>query len=363
MRKYRSLLLFGLDLFIIVMMYVLATLIRFDFGSEAFDQIVNVAFLIPRIIVVYGFIFVFLSIHKSLWSTSSLYEALLVSFAIVTSAISLWLLNQIWYSQSFIDLGNNALQYLRINTIVTNYDIPNGVHLIAMLLNIIMLNFARFSYRSYRFALNRVHSSKVLNRALIYGAGEAGQMMLKEIQRNTTYQYKVVGFMDDDTFKHESLISGIPVMGGYGDLLNVVSKNQIDLIIVAIPSAPLSIQRKVIQKAFSSGAEVFTLHGSKAMLTKGNIMKSFGKVSINDVLGRNEVKLNNELIASVVNDKVVLVTGAAGSIGSELVRQIAVLKPKLIIGADINENELYSLEQALKILERQNKEKHHLFLL
>lgn len=103
MRKYRSLLLFGLDLFIIVMMYVLATLIRFDFGSEAFDQIVNVAFLIPRIIVVYGFIFVFLSIHKSLWSTSSLYEALLVSFAIVTSAISLWLLNQIWYSQSFID--------------------------------------------------------------------------------------------------------------------------------------------------------------------------------------------------------------------------------------------------------------------
>ena len=91
------------------------------------------------------------------------------------------------------------------------------------------------------------------------------------------------------------------------------------------------------------------------MLTKGNIKKSFGKVSINDVLERKEVKPNNELIASVVNDKVVLVTGAAGSISSELFRQTAELKPKLIIGVDINESELYSFEQTLKVLERQNK--------
>ena len=112
-----------------------------------------------------------------------------------------------------MDLGNNALQYLRVNTIITDYDIPYGVHLIAMWLIIIILNFARFSYRTYRFALNRVNQSKALNRALIYCAGKAGHMMLKEIQCNSTYQYKVVGFMDDDTLKHESLISDIPVMG------------------------------------------------------------------------------------------------------------------------------------------------------
>jgi FlaA1/EpsC-like NDP-sugar epimerase len=355
MKKYRSLILFGLDLLIIVMMYVLGTLIRFDFGSAAFIQVVKVAFLIPRIIFVYGLIFITLSIHKSLWSTSSLYEALLVSFAVVMSAISLWVFNQIWYVQGAIDSGNALLQMLNIGVVISDYDIPNGVHLIAMLLNIIMLNFARFSYRSYRFAINQVSSTKQLKRALIYGAGEAGQMMLKEIQHNAAYPYKVVGFMDDNCFKQDALISGIPVLGGQNDLCSIAAKHRIDLIIVAIPSAPLSVQRKVIQRAFSCGVEVFTLHGSKAMITKGDIMKTFGKVSINDVLGRNEVKLNNDLISSVVNDKVVLVTGAAGSIGSELVRQITLLKPKIIIGIDINENELYSLEQSLKILERNNK--------
>jgi FlaA1/EpsC-like NDP-sugar epimerase len=337
-------------------MYVLGTFIRFDFGTEAIIQVIKVAFLIPRIILIYGLIFISLNLHKSLWSTSSLYEALLVSFASVSSALALWLFNQIWYVQGAIDSGNAVLEMFGIGVVIHDYNIPNGVHIIAMLLIITSLNFARFSYRSYRFALNQVGSKKELKRALIYGAGEAGQMMLKEIQHNVAYPYKVVGFMDDNCYKQHSIISGIPVLGGQNELCSVAARQRIDLIIVAIPSAPLSVQRKVIQRSFSCGVEVFTLHGSKAMITKGDIMKTFGKVSINDVLGRNEVKLNNDLIASVVSDKVVLVTGAAGSIGSELVRQIALLKPKLIIGADINENDLYSLEQALKILERQSKE-------
>lgn len=90
------------------------------------------------------------------------------------------------YSQSFIDLGNNALHYIQINTIITDFDF-HGVHLVAILLNIITLNLARFSYCSYHFTLNRDNSSKVLNRALICEAGKAGQMMLKEIQCNVAY--------------------------------------------------------------------------------------------------------------------------------------------------------------------------------
>ena len=352
MKKYKSLLLFGLDLLIIVSMYVLGTLIRFDFSIEALNQLVKVAFLVPRIMIVYALVFVSLSLHKSLWSTSSLYEAIVVSFAAILSATSVWLVNQVIDPQGMLIIGNQMLSLLNLDIVLADLRIPNGVHLIAMVLNITMLNFARFSYRSYRLALKNLEPKKVLKRAFIFGAGDAGQMMLREIMKNPAYPYNVVGFLDDDRYKYEGLISGIPVLGNQHQMCELVQRYNIDLIIIAIPSAVLSRQRTIIQKAFNCGVEVYTLHGSKAMITKGDIMKSFGKISINDVLGRNEIKLNNELIESVVNDKVVMVTGAAGSIGSELVRQIAALQPKLILGIDINENELYSLEQALLIKAR-----------
>jgi FlaA1/EpsC-like NDP-sugar epimerase len=353
MKRYRSFLLFGLDLLIISMVYVLATLIRFDFGSGALIQVVKVAFLLPRIILVYALIFVAFKLHKSLWTTSSLYEAIVVSFAVILSASFLWLINMMVEPTLALMVGEQIIETLKLNIAFNDLRIPNGVHLIAMVLNITLLNFARFSYRSYRFALKSFTPQKQLKRALIFGAGEAGQMMLREILKNPEYPYKVVGFADDDRYKYEGLISGIPVLGNQNDLCGLVHKHQIDLIIVAIPSANLQRQRTIIQKAFKCGVDVFTLHGSKAMLSKGDIMKSFTKISIEDVLGRNEVKLNNDLIEGVVSNKVVLVTGAAGSIGSELVRQIAALKPKLLVGIDINENELYTLEQALKIKARQ----------
>jgi FlaA1/EpsC-like NDP-sugar epimerase len=352
MKKYRSYLLFGLDIFIISMVYVLATLIRFDFGAGSFFQAINVAFYLPRTVLIYVMVFMSLNIHKSLWTTSSLYEAIVVSFGVILSASFLWIINLFLEPYGAIIVGQRFIEMFNLSISMDNIRIPNGVHLIAMVLNITLLNFARFSYRSYRFALKSFKPQKQLKRALIFGAGEAGQMMLKEIIKNPAYPYKVVGFVDDDRYKYEGMISGIPVLGNQNHMCSIVQRHNIDLIIIAIPSAALQRQRTIIQKAFACGVEVYNLHGSQAMLTKGDIMKSFTKISINDVLGRSEVKLNNELIESVVNDKVVLVTGAAGSIGSELVRQISALKPKLIIGADINENDLFSLEQALKIKER-----------
>lgn len=350
MKKFRSHLLFALDSFIIVVMYVLATLVRFDFQSQSVEQILKVAFLIPEIILLYAFIFALLGIHKSLWTSSSLYEAITVSSGVMISASLFWTLNQMnTLTGMFVDY---SWMQRNLGITLTTLRLPNGVHLIAMVLIITGLNFARFSYRSYRLALHSIKPAKELKRTLIYGAGDAGQMMLKEILRNPTYAFKVVGFLDDDPYKQGKIISGIPVWSGEKQLCYIRAKEKIEVVIVAIPSAPLKTQKQVIKKAFACGAEVFTLHGSQAMLTKGDINKSFAKISINDVLGRNEVKLNNDLIESVVKDKVVLVTGAAGSIGSELVRQIIELHPTLVIGTDINENELYALEQAFQMRAR-----------
>lgn len=355
MKKYRSRLLFILDLFVIVSMYVFATLLRFDFTNAASTYLVNIIFLIPRIVLVYAAIFILFKIHKSLWTTSSLYEAIMVSFVIILGASSVWVWNQVHEPAVLIALANRILAVFDYNTVVTNLRMPNGVHFIAMVLNITMLNFARFSYRTYRLAITNLETKKYVKRAFIFGAGDAGQMILKEIGINNAYPYKVVGFLDDDFRKIAGMISGVPVLGNQEQLESLVAKHQIDVIIIAIPSASLKRQREVIQKAFNCGVEVYTLHGSQAMMTKGDILKTFGKISINDVLGRSEIKLNNELIESIVNDKVIMVSGAAGSIGSEIVRQIAALKPKRILGVDINENDLYALEQALMITSRTNK--------
>jgi len=354
MKSYRSILLFGLDLIIIVLMYTFATLVRFDFGSMSWGYVIRIVYLIPVIISLYAVIFIAFNIHKTLWTSSGLYEFVTVSFAVVLSGVIFWSITILLDFEIMIQAFNRLFSLIGFNNNVNSVFIPNGVHLIAMLLNILGLNIARFSYRMYRMTIIRYKQMPNYPRTIIYGAGAAGQLLYKEVLNNSQIRYKIVGFIDDDPYKHNTFISGLRVFGGRQQIEDIVKALEVDVIIVALPSASMDSKKKIIQKAFSTGVEVLTLQGAAELITKGDIVKSIGKISINDVLGRTEVKLNNVLIKSVVYNKTVLVTGAAGSIGSELVRQIIQLKPKKIIAIDINENGLYDLQQNLRIDNKQS---------
>lgn len=349
MKTYRSVLLFTLDLFIIVLMYFFAAFIRFDFALVSFQYALRVVYITPIIISIYAFVFIAFNIHKTLWTSSGLYEFVTVSFAVVLSGVILWSISTL-IDISILTLPFNRLfELMSIDVSLSSVFLPNGVHLIAMMLIILGLNTARFSYRMYRLTVVRYQKHPEYPRTIIYGAGDAGQLLYKEVLNNSLIHYEVVGFMDDDIHKHSTYISGLKVYGGQDNIEETVKNLNVDAVIVAMPSASNEAKKKIIQKAFSTGAEVLSLHGAAELITKGDMINNVGKISINDVLGRSEIKLNNVLIKNVVFNKVVLVTGAAGSIGSELVRQIIQLKPMRIIAIDINENGLYDLEQFLKI--------------
>ena len=336
------------------MMYVFAVLIRFDFSQFSIQYIFRVIYLIPVITTIFVIVFIAFNIHKTLWTTSGLYEFVTVSFAVVLSIVIFWSVNAL-IDQRLIYMGVNRLfSVLGYDIFLTDLFLPNGVHLIAMLLIILGLNTARFSYRMYRMAVVRYKEKPDYPNTIIYGAGAAGQLLYKEALNNSSIKYNIIGFMDDDPYKHETYISGLRVFGGRKDISEVIKSLDIKIVIVAMPSVSVERRKKIIQTAFACGVEVLSLHGAAELITKGDILKTLGKVSINDVLGRSEIKLNNILIKSVVFNKTVLVTGAAGSIGSELVRQIYQLKPRLILAIDINENGLYDLQQCLIIESRLN---------
>ena len=354
MKSYRSILLFGLDLVIIVLMYTLATLIRFDFALISWDFVLRVVYLIPVIISLYAVIFIAFNIHKTLWTTSGLYEFVTVSFAVILSGVIFWSVTILLDFEMMIQAFDRLFLLFGFSFSLNSVTLPNGVHLIAMLLNILGLNAARFSYRMYRMTVIRYKQMPNYPRTIIYGAGAAGQLLYKEVLNNNQIRYKIIGFLDDDPYKHNTYISGLRVFGGRQQIEDIVKTLEVDVIIVALPSATLEVKKRIIQKSFSTGVEVLTLQGAAELITKGDIVKSIGKISINDVLGRTEIKLNNVLIRNVVYNKTVLVTGAAGSIGSELVNQIIQLKPRKLIAIDINENGLYDLQQNLKINNRKS---------
>ena len=354
MKSYRSILLFGLDLVIIVLMYTLATLIRFDFALISWDFVLRVVYLIPVIISLYAVIFIAFNIHKTLWTTSGLYEFVTVSFAVILSGVIFWSVTILLDFEMMIQAFDRLFLLFGFSFSLSSVTLPNGVHLIAMLLNILGLNAARFSYRMYRMTVIRYKQMPNYPRTIIYGAGAAGQLLYKEVLNNSQIRYKIIGFLDDDPYKHNTYISGLRVFGGRQQIEDIVKTLEVDVIIVALPSATLEVKKRIIQKSFSTGVEVLTLQGAAELITKGDIVKSIGKISINDVLGRTEIKLNNVLIRNVVYNKTVLVTGAAGSIGSELVNQIIQLKPRKLIAIDINENGLYDLQQNLKINNRKS---------
>lgn len=355
MKALRSILLFSLDLLIIVLMYAFAALIRFDFVEISWLYALRVVYLTPIIVSLYAFVFISFNIHKTQWTTSGLYEFITVSFAVILSGVILWSISTFIDFRVLVQAFNRLFNLLDFDMMLTSVFLPNGVHIIAMLLSILGLNTARFSYRMYHLTLHKTRKNPNYPRAIIYGAGSAGQLLYKEAINNDAIKYEIIGFMDDDPFKKNTFISGLKVYGGQDNLLEIVNKLDVKVIIVAIPSASVEVKKKIIQKAFSTGVEVLSLHGAAELITKGGIVNNVGKISINDVLGRTEIKLNNDLIKSVVSHKTVLVTGAAGSIGSELVRQIFSLQPLRLIAIDINENGLYDLEQSLKM--------HHKLLL
>jgi FlaA1/EpsC-like NDP-sugar epimerase len=183
---------------------------------------------------------------------------------------------------------------------------------------------------------------------LIIGAGDAGQLMVREMQRNRQLHYTPIGFVDDDPRKRGDRIHGVKILGTTDDLAHLLRDNKPDEVLIAIPSAPGGVRRKIVETCTAAHVPVKTLPGLNELIAGDlNLAGQIRSVQVEDVLGRQQVEVDLDSISTYVKDKTVLVTGAGGSIGSELCRQLARLGAARIVLVDKGESALFEIEREL----------------
>ena len=184
---------------------------------------------------------------------------------------------------------------------------------------------------------------------LIYGAGESGVLLVKESRINPNFPYRIVGFLDDNPNKKGGKVYGIKVLGGLEDVEKIIEKNDISKIIISMPSVEQSKISSILKELNKlKDVSVKILPNVDNLIEEGNLSTQLRNIKLEDLLGREEIKINTKEVFDFIQDKIVFVTGGGGSIGSELINQIAKYNPKKIINIEINENASYLMELELK---------------
>lgn len=184
---------------------------------------------------------------------------------------------------------------------------------------------------------------------LIYGAGESGVLLVKESRINPNFPYRIVGFLDDNPNKKGGKVYGLKVLGGLEDVEKIIEKNDVSKIIISMPSVEQSKISSILKELNKlKDVSVKILPNVDNLIEEGNLSTQLRNIKLEDLLGREEIKINTKEVFDFIQDKIVFVTGGGGSIGSELINQIAKYNPKKIINIEINENASYLMELELK---------------
>lgn len=228
---------------------------------------------------------------------------------------------------------------------------PISYYAIGITAQFIFTLFVRFGYRFIllnRSRRSKAHTSDVAVRVMLIGAGSAGQMILRDLHNNNKGKDRVCCIIDDDQSKSGCFIDGVPIVGGREDILLNVEKYKIEKIYLAIPSATAEQRRDILDICKETSCELKILPGIYQLVSGNVTVSSMKDVAVDDLLGRSPVKVEMQEIYDFIKDKVILVTGGGGSIGSELCRQIASHEPKQLIIFDIYENNAYAIQLELK---------------
>jgi FlaA1/EpsC-like NDP-sugar epimerase len=225
--------------------------------------------------------------------------------------------------------------------------VPRSIYLLDWMNTLALVLGARYLIRMGREGLGR-RGREADRRVLIVGAGAAGQMIAREMAENVSLGMEQVGFIDDDRAKIGTRIHGVKVLGGHAKIAEICSKHDVDEIIIAIPSATPSVVRHIVEHCRKVSAEFRILPGIGDLIEGKVSVRALRKVDLEDLLGRDPVTLDADLLHRHITGRTVMVTGAAGSIGSELCRQIARLSPGRLILFEIAESPLFYLEMEMR---------------
>ncbi|MEE0210767.1 MAG: nucleoside-diphosphate sugar epimerase/dehydratase [Negativibacillus sp.] len=324
--RYRKQIVFLMDLFIVNFVYfVMIYWVPIRNGTlitEIFTWIPNLTLMI---VCLCGF----------LWASKS-YD-------------SLWRYAETDEYISLIFMGGLAyVVYFLIQKILPIPKIPSVLSLCIYSMSLLLMMTARFIYRKYRMKVTSRNQGKKVRCAII-GAGNAGVALLNEMKNNVSNHYQPVCFFDDDPEKVGKFIHGIEVKGKIDMMPLLLRNTMVTEIIFAIPSANPTRRKEILEMCSTLHCHVKVLPDSFAAVQSENLTQNVRNVKIDDLLGRERVVFNNQEVFGFLQDKVIMVTGGGGSIGSELCRQIAKRGPKRLIVVDIYENNAYDLQQELKM--------------
>lgn len=324
--RYRKQIVFLMDLFIVNFVYfVMIYWVPIRNGTlitEIFTWIPNLTLMI---VCLCGF----------LWASKS-YD-------------SLWRYAETDEYISLIFMGGLAyVVYFLIQKILPIPKIPSVLSLCIYSMSLLLMMTARFIYRKYRMKVTSRNQGKKVRCAII-GAGNAGVALLNEMKNNVSNHYQPVCFFDDDPEKVGKFIHGIEVKGKIDMMPLLLRNTMVTEIIFAIPSANPTRRKEILEMCSTLHCHVKVLPDSFAAVQSENLTQNVRNVKIDDLLGRERVIFNNQEVFGFLQDKVIMVTGGGGSIGSELCRQIAKRGPKRLIVVDIYENNAYDLQQELKM--------------
>ncbi len=324
-KKCREGILCTIDLSIVLVSFFLAYFSKVDFNLYRLGTIdaLSIAVALIVVLIVYTLSFLIFRIHKSLWKYIGLVEAFRIGLSVFCASLVLTL----------------AVLFSSLNGFYIS------VIFIAGLLTILLMFNVRLVYRLLRKYASKLNDEGPRENVIIVGAGDGGYILSKEIAQNDKMNVNVVGFADDK--RVNKVINGQRVLGSTYDLPELVTKYQINTAYIAIPSATKAEIRRINDICQSLKLKTKIMKEADTLLEdEGTSAKHpIADISIEDLLGRGEIKLQQEEIGSYIGNRVIAVTGAGGSIGSELCRQIVRFKPKQLVMIDINENSLYMLEQ------------------
>ena len=321
MNTIRKLVKFLIDIFLLNISLVISVFLKYDQLQMTSK---NVNFLV-YFNLSFCIIYFILKIYNNSWRFSGISEYM--SLVALSSAVTV--LSYIF--RAFFNLDTKSSLYFETWIIFTFL--------------LIVARFLMFLTRMKGITRKDIDSENVL----IYGAGEAGVLLVKESRINPNFPYRIVGFLDDNPNKKGGKVYGLKVLGGLEDVKKIVEKNDVFKIIISMPSVEQSKISNILKELNKlKDVSVKILPNVDNLIEEGNLSTQLRNIKLEDLLGREEIKINTKEVFDFIQDKIVFVTGGGGSIGSELINQIAKYNPKKIINIEINENASYLMELELK---------------
>ena len=322
----RAIVLLLLDILFINIALYISLYLRFDVNIP--QQYLDICFWYsPLITLIMVLSFFFFNLYKSLWRYASIDEMI-----------------------SVVEANLVGVAIIFITFVLLKIQLPKSIYGILWLSNTALIGGSRFTYRALRRAKRKITKKDYsFSNLLIIGAGEAGSTVIREIFESPKLSKNIVGVIDDDVTKVGRKINGINILGTRNDIVKVAKDYQVDEIIIALPSSPKKEIKKIIEICKETKCKLRILPGVYELIDGKISIKKIRDVEIEDLLGREPVKINLQEIGKYLKDQVVLVTGGGGSIGSELCRQISTFNPKQLIILDMYENNAYDIQNELKM--------------